>query len=112
MEPLLPKRLLTLYIGAGTRRELVRFLGRRFDSFTIWSAQGVFRGKAERTWVVKVGTHKPERVIAATVALRETFDQEGIGIEFESRYYCVTATDRASGLLKPRTRHRATSRAA
>ena len=91
-------KLFTLYIGAGTSGELASLLARHFESFTLIQGQGFFHGVSEPVWMAKVATANPLQVIEAAEEIRVKFAQDGVGIEFASKYFRVTKTDSASTL--------------
>ena len=94
-------RLFTLYVGtnqASAKSEIVRIVCERFTSFTLIQGEGFFRGSAETVWLVKIATEDCPRVIETAAQIRQSLNQDGVGIEFGGRYYRCTQIDRASAL--------------
>jgi hypothetical protein len=94
-------KVLTLYIGTSqpsAKEKVVALINQRFDSFTVISGDGYFRGKPEPMWFVRIATDKPLLVVETAEALRSALNQETVGIDFEGRYYACTAVDPASDL--------------
>jgi hypothetical protein len=94
-------KVLTLYIGTrepGAKHNVVALISQRFDSFTVISGDGYFRGKPEPMWFVRIASDKPLLVVETAEALRSALNQETVGIDFEGRYYACTAADPACGL--------------
>ena len=93
----------TLYVGTSqpaAKETLGRILRERFESFTVISGEGYFRGEPEPMWFVRLATNDPQAVIATAEAIRAALHQDGVGIEHRGRYYRCTATDPASDLRK------------
>ena len=91
-------KLFTLYVGSVPRKQsltavtlrlLQELLAPTFASFTVVEGEGVFRGQAERAFVVKVTTFDAPTFLREVEKLRDNLDQEGIGIEHEGRYHRV-----------------------
>src|SRR3954451_5044213 len=103
-------KVFTLYIGtnrAGARKTIVHIIDERFPSFTVISGEGHFQGKTESMWFVRIATEEPLKVIETAEAIRVALNQEGVGIEYESRYYRCMEGDCAKELrnfLKKRSR--------
>ena len=94
-------KVLTLYIGTsqpGAKEAVVKIIGAHFESFTVISGEGYFRGEAEPMWFVRIATDKPLQVVELAESLRKSLNQETVGIDFEGRYYPCTATDPATAL--------------
>lgn len=51
-------------------------------------------------WFVRLATEDAGKVLDVAEEIRATLKQEGIGIEYRSRYYRCTADDPASDLSK------------
>jgi hypothetical protein len=89
-------KLFTLYLGslsgqAQTIESVTAKVGRRFESFTLTEAHGVFRGVSERMWLIRIATDGTETVLELAAELREQWKQDGVGIELAGSYFRVTA---------------------
>jgi hypothetical protein len=89
-------KLFTLYLGslngqAPTIESITAMVGRRFESFTLMEAHGVFRGASERMWLVRIATDGAEKILLLASELREQWKQDGVGIELAGSYLRVTA---------------------
>ena len=96
-------KVLTLYIGTSqpeAKDTVVKLISQRFDSFTVISGEGHFRGAVEPMWFVRIATDKSLLALETAEALRKVLNQETIGIDFEGRYYSCTAADPASDLAQ------------
>ena len=93
-------KLFRLYIGSRhdggvfsipeLREVITRTLQPDFPSFTLFDGEGWFRGVCESGLMVIVATDALPRLLDATARLRTSLRQEGIGVEFSSRYHRVT----------------------
>lgn len=91
----------TLYVGArqaDAKKSLLKILRRHFESFTVITGEGYFKGAAEPMWFVKLATDTPSIIFKIAEEIRTGLDQEIIGIEFQSRYYSFTKKDPATEL--------------
>jgi hypothetical protein len=96
-------KMFTLYIGTNqtdAKNEIVRIVGERFNSFTLLQGEGFFRGAAEPVWMVKIATEDCSRVIETAAEIRQTLEQDGVGIECDGCYYRCTQPDPATALSK------------
>jgi hypothetical protein len=96
-------KVLTLYIGTtkpNAKETTERIIGERFDSFTVISGDGYFKGGREPMWFVRIATDNPLLVLQTAQVLRTELEQESVGIEYESRYYRCTAADPGMELRK------------
>jgi hypothetical protein len=96
-------KMFMLYVGTkrpGAKETILKILREHFASFTLIEGEGQFRGSGEPMWLVKVATDAGLEVINVAVRLRRELGQDGVGIEFENRYYRCTEADEASGLRK------------
>ena len=103
-------KVFTLYIGTkqpGAKETLLEILRKRFESFTVISGEGYFRGAAEPMWFVRLATDHPQKVLEISEEIRSALRQDGVGIEYQSRYYRCTATDPASDLAEALKREEA-----
>lgn len=99
--------MFALYIGnnqTDAKNQIIRIVGEQFPSFTLIQGEGFFRGTAEPVWMVKIATEDCDcRLIIETAAqIRQTLDQDGVGIECDGRYYRCTQADPATALSKAR----------
>ena len=95
--------MFTLYIGTNqtdAKNEIVCIVGERFPSFTLIQGEGFFRGTAEPMWMVKIATEDCQRVIETAAHIRQTLDQDGVGIESDGSYHRCTQADPATALSK------------
>jgi len=88
----------TLYVGSAPRspssptvtlNHLQRLIAPIFHSFTVIEGEGIFRGQAEHTFLVKVTTFDVIAFLDEVEKIRRALDQEGIGIEHEGSYHRV-----------------------
>ena len=96
-------RLFSLYVGTnqpGAKREILRFVGASFASFTLIQGEGFFRGAAEPVWVIKIATDDVQAVLATAAQIRAALDQDGVGIEHAGQYHRVTKDDPAAALRR------------
>lgn len=93
-------QMVTLYVGAGSVAELTPLVGRRFDSFTLLEGLGVFRGAAEKVWLIKIATSDLPTLLTLAEEIRALFQQDGVGIECDGCYYRVTAKNLPAKLIK------------
>jgi hypothetical protein len=96
-------KVFTLYIGTkqpGAKKKLLEILRKRFESFTVISGEGYFRGVAEPMWFVRLATDHPQKVLEIAEEIRSALQQDGVGIEYRSRYYRCTASDPAADLAR------------
>ena len=89
-------KLFTLYLvslngQAPTIESVTAMVGRRFESFTLTEAHGVFRGVQERMWLIHIAADRAEAVLQLAAELREQWKQDGVGIELAGSYLRVTA---------------------
>jgi len=94
-------KVFTLYVGTGrpnAKPTLLAILRKYFESFTVISGEGYFRGEAEPMWFVKVSTDEYPRIFAVANSIRIALEQETVGIEYENHYYRCTVEDEASAL--------------
>ena len=95
--------MFTLYVGTtqdGAKSNITRIVGEQFPSFTILQGEGFFRGTAEPVWMVKIATEDCQRIIETAAQIRQTLNQDGVGIEVDGRYFRCTQADPASALSK------------
>jgi hypothetical protein len=96
-------KVFTLYVGTGqpgAKDRLLLILRNHFESFTVISGEGYFRGAAEPMWFVKVATPEHQKVFDTAEEIRSALNQDVVGIEYQNHYYRYTETDRGSALLK------------
>lgn len=94
-------KVFTLYIGTTkpeAKETIARIIRERFPSFTVISGEGHFHGRTEPMWFVRIATQEPLSVVATATSIRAALDQDAVGIEYESRYYCCSKDDPASEL--------------
>jgi hypothetical protein len=94
-------KVFTLYIGTsqpGAKETLLDILRKRFESFTVISGEGYFHGTAEPMWFVRLATDEQQKILEIAEEIRSTLQQDGVGIEYRSRYYRCTEQDPASDL--------------
>jgi hypothetical protein len=94
-------KVFTLYVGTShphARETLLAILRNRFESFTVISGEGYFRGVPEPMWFVRLGTDESEKVFAIAEEIRSALHQDALGIEYQSHYYRCTENDSASDL--------------
>ena len=96
-------KVFTLYVGTGdpqAKETLLAILRKRFESFTVISGEGYFRGVPESMWFVRVGTEETDKVFDTAQEIRLALHQDGVGIEFQSRYYRCTESESAEELRR------------
>jgi hypothetical protein len=96
-------KLFTLYVGTtevGAKAKIIHIVTERFSSFTLMLGEGFFRGTAEPVWMVKIATEDCQSVIETAAQIRQTLEQDGVGIECDGNYYRCTQADPATALRK------------
>jgi hypothetical protein len=72
---------------------LTEILAARFPSFSITEGTGFFRGHRERTFTAMIATPEPQEVANAASVIRESLDQDGVGIGYRGYYFRATKLD-------------------
>jgi len=83
-------KVFTLYVGTSrpaAKNLLLNILRKRFESFTVISGEGYFKGIPEPMWFVRVATDVPQIIFETAEEIRGALHQDIVGIEFQSRYY-------------------------
>ena len=83
------KKVHRLYVAAPLGR-VMTLVAKYEDSFTVYSAQGYFRGKKESMVVVEIATNDGKTVINIGRILRERFKQDGVGHVVDGKYSRIT----------------------
>ncbi len=87
-----------LYIGLSQtncsktidRDQVVNTIARCIDSFTVYDAQGFFRGELENTLVVTIAHENCHYIKSLAYDLCVLLHQEGIGLEYDGCYHRIT----------------------
>jgi len=87
-----------LYIGLSQancskiidRDLVVNTVARCIDSFTVYDAQGFFRGEREDTLVITIAHENSRYIKSLAHDLCVLLHQYGIGLEYESHYHRIT----------------------
>ena len=102
-------KLFTLYIGSTPRSassvkitpaRIQELIAKRFESFTILPASGVFRRQEETTHLVQVTPLDVLAFLDEVELLRGELDQNGIGIEHRGNYVRVADGSNRSSVLR------------
>lgn len=91
-------KVFTLYVGTSrpnAKENLVKILRQRFDSFTVISGEGYFKGIPEPMWFVRLATDAPRIIFETAEEIKSHLDQDIVGIEYQSRYYRYAKDDPA-----------------
>jgi hypothetical protein len=70
--------------------QVIAWVARQVDSFTVLTTQGFFRGDAEDTLVFTIAHDDQHFVINLAYKLRAQLNQEGIGLEHNGAYHRLT----------------------
>ena len=70
--------------------QVISWVARQVESFTVLTAQGFFRGHAEDTLVFTIAHDDQRFVINLAHKLRAQLNQEGIGLEYNGVYHRLT----------------------
>lgn len=81
----------TATISDRNKEQVIKHFSSYFDSLTIESAIGFFKGKQEETMIINIATEDRDRILKVVSELRENLEQEGIGIEENGQYFRVTS---------------------
>ncbi len=77
--------------GAEIGKEAVLdWMGRKLQSFTVVEGQGVFRCTPEPVLILHVAGQSKETILRMADELRQHFEQDGVGVEWQGRYERVT----------------------
>ena len=87
-----------LYIGlsqanhskAINRDRVIAIIARSIASFTIYDAQGFFRGEVENTLVITIAHESSNYIKSLAYDLCVRLKQEGIGLEYDGLYHRIT----------------------
>jgi hypothetical protein len=94
-------KVFTLYVGTSrlnAKELLLKILRRRFESFTVISGEGYFKGVPEPMWFVRLATEDVQTIFETAKEIKTGLNQDVIGIEYQSRYYGYGKDDPARGL--------------
>ena len=88
----------TLYLGsrAGTGfaprdiEDISHAITAAFESFTMFPAHGVYRGKTLPSLVIKIGAPDTAAIRRVAQSLGRLFVQEAVGMEVGGTYHCIT----------------------
>ena len=86
-----------LYIGLSQancskiidRDQVVNTVARCIDSFTVYDAQGFFRGEREDTLVITIAHENSRFIKSLAYDLCVLLDQDGIGLEYDGHYHRI-----------------------
>ena len=70
--------------------QVISWVARQVESFTVLTTQGFFRGEAEDTLVFTITDDDQDFVINLAHKLRAQLNQESIGLEYNGVYYRLT----------------------
>ena len=70
--------------------QVISWVARQVDSFTVLTAQGFFRGHTEDTLIFTIAHDDQRFVINLAHKLRAELNQEGIGLEYNGVYHRLT----------------------
>ncbi len=92
------KKVYRLFVGLSCNngdneipsQDVVDVVSRSFDSFTVYHEKGYFRGQEEDVLVVMIACDDRQAVYALGRTIRETFGQEGVGLEYDGHYHRIT----------------------
>ena len=70
--------------------QVIAWVARQVDSFTVLTTQGFFRGDEEDTLVFTIAHDDQHFVINLAHKLRAQLNQEGIGLEYDGAYHRLT----------------------
>ena len=70
--------------------QVISWVARQVDSFTVLTTQGFFRGNVEDTLVFTLSHDDQHFVINLAHKLRAQFIQDGIGLEYDGTYHRMT----------------------
>jgi len=94
-------KVFTLYVGISrpeAKELLLKILRQRFESFTVISGEGYFKGIPEPMWFVRLATETPQIIFESAEEIRSSLHQDIFGIEYQSRYYRYAKEDPAREL--------------
>jgi len=91
-------QLYRLYIGLShtncsetiDRNQVVNTIARYIDSFTVYDAQGFFKGKPEDTLVITIAYESEHHIKTLAYDLCVQLHQDGIGLEYDGCYHRIT----------------------
>ena len=72
------------------RDQVINTVARCTDSFTVYDAQGFFRGEPEDTLVVTVAHESSHYIKSLAYDLCVLLNQDGIGLEYDGHYHRIT----------------------
>ena len=72
------------------RDQVVNTVARYTDSFTVYDAQGFFRGEPEDTLVVTIAHESSHYIKSLAYDLCVLLHQDGIGLEYDGHYHRIT----------------------
>ena len=70
--------------------QVIAWVARQVDSFTVLTTQGFFRGHAEDTLVLTIAHDDRHFIVDLAHKLRAQLNQEGIGLEYDGAYHRMT----------------------
>ena len=87
-----------LYIGLSQtncseiidRDQVVNTVARYIDSFTVYDAQGFFRGEPEDTLVITIAHKSDHYIKSLAYDLCVLLHQDGVGLEYDGHYHRIT----------------------
>ncbi|HXT12016.1 MAG TPA: hypothetical protein VN873_10680 [Candidatus Angelobacter sp.] len=94
-------KVFTLYVGTSqpaAKALLLQILRRRFESFTVISGEGYFKGIPEPMWFVRLAADAPQIIFETAEQIRSGLNQDIVGIEYRGNYYRYTKDDPAREL--------------
>ena len=72
------------------RNQVINTVARYIDSFTVYDAQGFFRGEPEDTLVVTIAHESSHYIKSFAYDLCVLLHQDGIGLEYDGCYHRIT----------------------